>query len=342
MATATGRRQRLQNIDAYEFESFVAELWNTRGWETEVSQATSDMGVDIIARKSDGLVNQTHVIQAKRYSEGNKVTRPNVQQYYSLRDQESADGVVVVTTSSFTSQAEEWAEEHNIKLIDGDDLLEILDENDQWALLDDYAPTLSEVVEPRSDVSPASATDGVRQTNLPDAIAEPAEFGKAAFAAGIIASLVLVSSMGPEGSGLMVAGIVAAGGLYVMINPTDVMMKTGLAWKEFYQYPNGGSVVEEQGEIIYRNGSTERTFDTRSSTEQNLQQALAYGELVDRFGEFKETDKGTLPTQIATADEDTILAYRFAVHDETPEEVADEMNSDQKSVVNSLSKFIPA
>lgn len=109
-------------LDPYEFESFVADVWEAQGWDTEVMQASGDAGIDVIARR-DTPVRETHVIQAKYYSEGNKVGGPEIQQYAALKQQvPEADAVIVVTTSSFTRAAKQRAEELNVKLINGPEL----------------------------------------------------------------------------------------------------------------------------------------------------------------------------------------------------------------------------
>jgi hypothetical protein len=138
-------RTQLQTIDPYEFEHFVGELWESQGWETEVSQGSNDMGVDVVATKENGLMDQKAVIQAKRYSDGNKVGRPKIQQYYTLKEQDTdADAAVVVTTSEFTSGAEDWASEHNVKLVDADDLVAIVREEDRYDLVEEYAEPTEE------------------------------------------------------------------------------------------------------------------------------------------------------------------------------------------------------
>lgn len=140
-ASAEQLRARLQGIDPYEFEHFVADLWEDRGWETEVSKGSRDQGVDIEARKLEGLVNQKAVIQAKRYADDNKVGRDEVQQYHSMKVQDSeADVAVIVTTSEFTTEARLWGLENNVKLVDGDDLVDLIVKHDRYDLLDEYDP----------------------------------------------------------------------------------------------------------------------------------------------------------------------------------------------------------
>lgn len=112
-------RKWLQEIDNYEFEEFVAELWEEMGWKTTVTEGTGDRGIDVIATKGEPFETK-QLIQVKRYSEGSTVGSPQIQQYASLRQQEpNVDAVVVVTTSTFSKQAKEIADDLNVKLIDG-------------------------------------------------------------------------------------------------------------------------------------------------------------------------------------------------------------------------------
>lgn len=131
-------RARIQQIDPYDFEHFVADLWEIQGWETRVSEKSNDRGVDVVAER-DGVVSERHAIQAKRYTDGNKVGRNEIQQYYSLKVQDDvADAAIVVTSSSFTSNAKVWAYENNVKLVDGQDLTDLLLKHECEYLIDDY------------------------------------------------------------------------------------------------------------------------------------------------------------------------------------------------------------
>lgn len=134
----------LRGIDEYEFERFIAELWEKQGWDTTVTQGSNDRGVDIIA-ETDTPFPQKHLIQAKRYAQGNKIGSPDVQQYSSLRQQESnADAVIVITTSSFTSQAVESGDILNVKLIDGDGLYTLIQEHNAEDVVGEYLPSGTE------------------------------------------------------------------------------------------------------------------------------------------------------------------------------------------------------
>lgn len=146
-------RRFLHEMDEYECENLVADLWAQRGWQTQVTSESRDHGIDIVARKSSPI-SQKQLIQVKRYGSGNKIGRADIQQYGSLHRQESnVDAVIVVTTSSFTEPARSTARKLNVKLVDGADLTEqILDTWGEWVT--DYI-----LIPPESEESIGSGTD---------------------------------------------------------------------------------------------------------------------------------------------------------------------------------------
>lgn len=165
----------LQQFDDWEFEHFVADLWARQGWETEVEQQSDDAGVDVRAVKTDPF-DQKVLLQAKRYDSDNRVGGPEVQQYAALKQQEpDTDYVIVVTTSEFTDPAYARADEMNVKLVDGTDLVDIIREYDAWDLFEKYCPddVLAEVVpaatEPVTDRSDGSSAETGTATATRDA-----------------------------------------------------------------------------------------------------------------------------------------------------------------------------
>lgn len=122
-------KSKIQNLDPSQFESLVATVWSEMGWSVHVTQGSRDRGIDIVANKS-GVVSEKVVIQAKCYSENNKVGRPDIQQYNTLRQQEpNVDSVIVVTSSSFTSEAMKSAQELGVKTVNGTELVEACYDN---------------------------------------------------------------------------------------------------------------------------------------------------------------------------------------------------------------------
>lgn len=133
-------KRKIQSIYPAKFEQFVADLWRARGWNTRVTTDGSDRGVDVIATKTAPF-HQKQVIQAKRYSSDNPVGSPQIQQYASLRQQEDADSVIVVTSGRFTEQAEKLARQLNVKLVDADSLYSIIESEELNNVVSEYIST---------------------------------------------------------------------------------------------------------------------------------------------------------------------------------------------------------
>ncbi|QKY20741.1 restriction endonuclease [Halolamina sp. CBA1230] len=155
-------KAHLQSMDEYEFEHLVADLWSEMGWDTTVSQASVDAGLDVVAEKHTPY-HQKKVIQAKRYGDSTTVGGPDIQQYASLKQQvDDADSVVVVTTSSFTSSGESRASDLNVKLVDGDDLVGMVADLEAYDVVDDYLDitrTVTEEVEVEPEPEPEPETE---------------------------------------------------------------------------------------------------------------------------------------------------------------------------------------
>jgi hypothetical protein len=134
----------LQSMDDYEFEHFVADLWERMGWETEVSTRSADRGIDVVATRRSPYEEKA-LIQAKRYGPNSTVGSPGIQQYASLKHQRrGVDKVLVVTTNGFSSQAEELAHQLNVKLIDVEDLVGLIEGLDARDLVAEYVPAIRE------------------------------------------------------------------------------------------------------------------------------------------------------------------------------------------------------
>lgn len=120
----------LQSMDEYAFEQLLGDLWSDMGWRTTVTTAAADRGIDVIAER-DSPFHEKQIIQAKRYGTENPVSSSEIQQYAGLHLQEdNVDAVVVVTTGRFTTNAQEVAAESNVKLVDGEDLCEMIGSTD--------------------------------------------------------------------------------------------------------------------------------------------------------------------------------------------------------------------
>lgn len=107
-------------MNPYDFEEFIAKVWEAKGFDTNVTEGSRDRGIDIVAEKTGWK----ELIQAKRYGEGNTVGSQKVREYATLYQQEpTANKVVIVTSSSFTEAAQTLADDLRVDTIAGNDLI---------------------------------------------------------------------------------------------------------------------------------------------------------------------------------------------------------------------------
>lgn len=89
-----------------DFEKLIGHLLEKDGWTVDVTQASKDGGVDVIATKVDiniGLLKT--VWQAKKYSGNNLVKLHEVRELYSVRDEQKASKGIIITTNRLSRDA---------------------------------------------------------------------------------------------------------------------------------------------------------------------------------------------------------------------------------------------
>lgn len=104
-------------MDPAEFENALAVLCARDGCaDVEVTGRSGDLGADVIACSPSGA---KIVLQAKRYVSPNKVTGPDLQRFGgTCFTVHRADVAAVITTSTFTKAAREYAQMAGIRLLD--------------------------------------------------------------------------------------------------------------------------------------------------------------------------------------------------------------------------------
>jgi restriction system protein len=138
----------LAAMDWEEFEHLVRELFENEfavnGGEVKVTQASRDGGVDALAFDPDPIRGGKIVIQAKRYT--NTVGVAAVRDLYGTVMNEGATKGILVTTSSYGPDAYEFAKGKPITLLDGGNLLHLLEKHGYQARIN-----LAEAKELRKD-----------------------------------------------------------------------------------------------------------------------------------------------------------------------------------------------
>ena len=122
-------KERLHEMDPFQFEFLVADLLQKVGYENvSVTKRSGDKGIDVVANLTvGGITNVKTVIQAKRYSMKNNISGAVITQ---LRGSAEVDQRgLVITTSDFTKDAIEESKAPNkmpVSLINGEKLIELL------------------------------------------------------------------------------------------------------------------------------------------------------------------------------------------------------------------------
>jgi restriction system protein len=128
----------LAAMDWEDFEHMIRELFEkefaANGGEVKVTQASRDGGVDAVAFDPDPIRGGKIVIQAKRYT--NTVGVSSVRDLYGTTMNEGATKGILVTTADFGPDAYEFAKGKPITLLNGSNLLHLLEKHGHHAKID--------------------------------------------------------------------------------------------------------------------------------------------------------------------------------------------------------------
>ncbi len=130
--------ENLAAMDWQDFENLIREIFHkefsSSGGEVKITQASRDGGVDAVAFDPDPIRGGKIVIQAKRYT--NVVGVSAVRDLYGTTMSEGATKGILVTTSNFGPDAYEFAKGKPLTLLDGSNLLHLLEKHGHKAKID--------------------------------------------------------------------------------------------------------------------------------------------------------------------------------------------------------------
>jgi len=109
----------LRELDGHDFEEAMEKVFQRKGYRTKRGKLSNDEGRDIELYKDDKLV---FVVECKHQQ--SSVGRPVIQKLDSATRDAHADNGLVVTTSSFSPGAAEYAQRHNVTIWDYQRLIE--------------------------------------------------------------------------------------------------------------------------------------------------------------------------------------------------------------------------
>jgi restriction system protein len=125
--------QRVLSQDPGFMEALVLQVLMRMGYgggahgTVERLGRSGDEGIDGVIRQ-DALGLERIYVQAKRYAVDRAISRPDIQAFVGALQGQQADRGVFITTSRFTSDAREYADRVNARiiLVDGDYLTRLM------------------------------------------------------------------------------------------------------------------------------------------------------------------------------------------------------------------------
>ena len=117
--------ENINSLTGVEFERVCKRLLENMGFSVETTKTTGDGGIDLIAYNSQPLLSGKYIIQCKRYT--GSVGEPIIRDLYGVITSERANKGILMTSGVFTKQAQAFAEDKPIELIDGVKLKELLE-----------------------------------------------------------------------------------------------------------------------------------------------------------------------------------------------------------------------
>lgn len=111
----------LKRIKPENFEFAVGSLFLALGYEIFITPRSCDRGIDLVATKQ----NKKTAFQCKRYNK-NIIPERTIREFYGSFVDDFDEGIFI-TSSAFTSAAENWAERRKrLRLINGEELAKLM------------------------------------------------------------------------------------------------------------------------------------------------------------------------------------------------------------------------
>lgn len=114
----TATLSEIKRLTPIQFENYVGKLFEREGYTVETTSITGDGGVDLYIQKR----HTSGIVQCKKYEKS--VPIAIVRELYGVMHHEKSHCAYLVTTGRFTHAAQEFVNDKNIYLIDGEQLTE--------------------------------------------------------------------------------------------------------------------------------------------------------------------------------------------------------------------------
>ncbi|WEV74490.1 restriction endonuclease [Bifidobacterium sp. ESL0798] len=104
-----------------DFEPFCADLYRRYGYQVAVTPSNNDGGFDLKLTKAG----RTYIAECKCFEPNRHVGLPLLRKLAGANEIQHAQGLIFITTSTFTAQAVTYARECNMQLVDGNTLVQM-------------------------------------------------------------------------------------------------------------------------------------------------------------------------------------------------------------------------
>ncbi len=115
---------QIDYMNGLEFEEYLGSLFSKLGYHATVTKASGDFGADLILKKGRDKI----VVQAKCYGEGKSIGVSAINEVLGGCGYHNANTKIVITNRYFTKAAITQAKRNNVKLIDRDDLIGLIND----------------------------------------------------------------------------------------------------------------------------------------------------------------------------------------------------------------------
>ncbi|HLF89129.1 MAG TPA: restriction endonuclease, partial [Anaerolineales bacterium] len=110
----------LQNMSGVEFEDFIGEFFQRKGYSVEFTSTTGDHGIDLILKRNKEII----AVQCKKWS--SPVGEAVIRDFLGSMHHAGIKIGVVIATTTFSSQARTFIKNKPVKLIDLDNLIQLI------------------------------------------------------------------------------------------------------------------------------------------------------------------------------------------------------------------------
>lgn len=156
--------EKIRTLDAYSFKKYIAEIFQSFGYQTKVTPYNRDNGIDIIMRKN----NLQSYVQCKKHNIST-VEASAVKDFYEpIASRLNGGFAFIITINSFSEDAKRFAKNpkytSNIMLIDGQRLIRLIQSAEKASSRPIPFPGSSNISTAKAETAPTKIPQPPQQT----------------------------------------------------------------------------------------------------------------------------------------------------------------------------------